>query len=71
MRMLHDQQISTNKSIWEASDTMPTVTELSTTSAHGSQIYSQYPPDNRQVQQYKQAWIVESHPSNNNMDKKR
>ncbi len=69
--MLHDQQISEKKSTWERIDTMPTVTEIATTSPHGSQIYPRYSPDNRQMQQYKQAWILENHPSNEHTDTKR
>jgi hypothetical protein len=57
--MLHHQRISETKSIWEAQDTMPTVTELTSPSLHGSQVYPQYPSDNRQIQQFRQAWIVE------------
>jgi hypothetical protein len=38
---------------------MPTVTELTSPSLQGSQVYPQYPSDNRQIQQFRQAWIVE------------
>jgi len=49
---------------------MPTINEI-TPSAPVSQIYPQYPPDNRQTQQYKQAWIIESHQENDNTTVKR
>ncbi len=69
--MFHDQQIIEKKSIWEAIDQMPTVSELTTTSAQASQIFPQYSPDSRQMQQYKQAWILESHQANDNVSIKR
>jgi hypothetical protein len=56
--------IDDRKSIWEAQDTMPTVSEITSPSLHGSQVYPQYPSDNRQIQQYRQAWIVEGLPEN-------
>ncbi len=57
--MLRNQQTYELKSIWETNDTMPTVSEITSPSIHGSQIYPQYPSDNRQLQQYRQAWIME------------
>ena len=57
--MLHSQQFRESRSIWGVEDTMPTVTEIANPSVHGSQIAPRFSPDNRQTQQYKQAWIVE------------
>jgi hypothetical protein len=57
--MLHNQAVVESKSIWEAHDTMPTVSEITSPSIHASQIYPQYPPDNRPLQPYRQAWILE------------
>jgi len=69
--MLYDQQVSEKKSIWEATDQMPTISELTNTSAQASQIFPQYSPDNRQMQPYKQAWILENHQANDNVSVKR
>ena len=53
-----------SRSVWEAHETMPTVSEITSPSIHASQIYPQYPPDNRALQPYRQAWILENHPEN-------
>ena len=54
----HQQSVE-SKSIWDVHDTMPIVSELTSPSIHGSQIYPQYPSENRPLQQFRQAWIVE------------
>ena len=45
------------RSIWELNNRMPTMGEQRMSSIRGSQLYSQYLSDTRQLQPYRQAWI--------------
>ena len=69
--MFYDRQISDQRSVWEAHNPMPTISELMSPSVHGSQVYPQYSSDNRQMQQYRQGWIPEGYQSIDNRNMKR
>ena len=57
--MFHNQENRESKSIWDPKDNMPAISEITSLSLHGSQIAPQYPPNNHQMQQYRQAWTIE------------
>ena len=62
--MFQNQQYNESRSIWDPRDTMQVSSELRSSSLRGSQLMPQYPTNNRETQQYRQAWIVEGSQNN-------
>lgn len=62
--MFQNQQYNESRSIWDPRDTMQASSEIRSSSLRESQVMPQYSTNNRETQQYRQAWIVEGSQNN-------